>query len=234
MILRLIDCRLALIVALATGFWMCPGVPAKAATQQGPSSADRAVKLKTNPTGIFLDNDGNTLAIGALISAVRDLTIAEKTALRPIVEALKLATKEERSAIGTGLGQAAQSVLSSDPPYAAEIQQALAEAGNQDAILAFAAVTGNVPIGATGGGGAAGGAGGAGGGAGGSSAGSGSAAGGGGAAAGGGGGAATPTVAITSSGISATTSLTTTPLTTTSLTTTATSTVTSATTSVSP
>lgn len=234
MILRLIDCRLALIVALASAFWMGPGGPANAATQQGPSPTERVAKLKTNPTGIFLDNDGNTLAIGALISAVRDLAIAEKTALRPIVEALKLGTKEERSAIGTGLGQAAQSVIKSDPPYAAEIQQALAEAGNQDAILAFAAVTGNVPIGASAGGGAAGGAGGAGGGAGGSSAGSGSAAGGGGGAAGGGGGGTTPTVAITSSGISTTTLLTTTPLTTTTLTTTTTGTVSSATTSVSP
>ena len=41
-------------------------------------------------------------------------------------------------------------VVKTDPPYAAEIQQALAETTDQVAILTFAAVTGNVPIGATG------------------------------------------------------------------------------------
>jgi len=132
------------------------------------------------------------MTMPALISNVRELTIAEKTALRPIVEALKLAAPDEKSAIGTGLGHAAMAVVKTDPPYAAEIQQALAETSDQVAILAFAAVTGNVPIGATGGGGA-----GAGGGAGGSSAAGGPASGGGGATSGGGGGGGGATANLT-------------------------------------
>src|SRR5438445_3976653 len=158
----------------------------------GGSLVDIVVKLKANPKAIFSDADGKPMTMPALISNVRELTIAEKTALRPIVEALKLAAPDEKSAIGTGLGQAAMAVVKTDPPYAAEIQQALAETSDQVAILAFAAVTGNVPIGATGGGGA-----GAGGGAGGSSAAGGPASGGGGATSGGGGGGGGATANLT-------------------------------------
>jgi hypothetical protein len=186
-------------------------------TPSPPSRADIIAKLQTNPAQIFLDASGNTLTVAALISAVRDLTVADKNALKPIVEALKLASTEEKSAIGTGLGQAAQALLKTDPPFAAEIQQALAASGDSAAILAFAAVTGNVPIGATGGG--AGGAGGAG-----SSAGGGGASGGGGGGTGSGGGSSTQAVSFTS----------TTPSITTTTTTTTNTTVTNALTSVSP
>jgi hypothetical protein len=185
-------------------------------TPSPPSRADIIAKLQTNPAQIFLDASGNSLTVAALISAVRDLTVADKNALKPIVEALKLASTEEKSAIGTGLGQAAQALLKTDPPFAAEIQQALAASGDSAAILAFAAVTGNVPIGATGGG--AGGAGGAG-----SSAGGGGASGGGGGG-GSGGGSSTQAVSFTS----------TTPSITTTTTTTTNTTVTNALTSVSP
>ena len=201
------------------GLLMVPPDRANAATSDTPSPPSRAdiiAKLQTNPAQIFLDASGNTLTVAALISAVRDLTVADKNALKPIVEALKLASTEEKSAIGTGLGQAAQALLKTDPPFAAEIQQALAASGDSAAILAFAAVTGNVPIGATGGG--AGGAGGAG-----SSAGGGGASGGGGGG-GSGGGSSTQAVSFTS----------TTPSITTTTTTTTNTTVTNALTSVSP
>jgi hypothetical protein len=202
------------------GLLMVPPDRANAATPDTPSPPSRAdiiAKLQTNPAQIFLDASGNTLTVAALISAVRDLTVADKNALKPIVEALKLASTEEKSAIGTGLGQAAQALLKTDPPFAAEIQQALAASGDPAAILAFAAVTGNVPIGATGGG--AGGAGGAG-----SSAGGGGASGGGGGGTGSGGGSSTQAVSFTSS----------TPSITTTTTTTTNTTVTNALTSVSP
>jgi hypothetical protein len=203
------------------GLLMVPPERATAGTPDTPSPPSRAdiiAKLQTNPAQIFLDASGNTLTVAALISAVRDLTVADKNALKPIVEALKLASTEEKSAIGTGLGQAAQALLKTDPPFAAEIQQALAASGDPAAILAFAAVTGNVPIGATGGG--AGGAGGAG-----SSAGGGGASGGGGGGGtGSGGGSSTQAVSFTS----ATPSITTTTTTTTN------TTVTNALTSVSP
>jgi hypothetical protein len=181
--------------------------------------------LQANPKAIFSDADGKPMTMPALISNVRDLTIAEKTALRPIVEALKQAAPDEKSAIGTGLGQAAIAVVKTDPPYAAEIQQALAETTDQVAILAFAAATGNVPTGATGGVGA----GGVGGGAGGSSVAGGPASGGGGATSGGGGGGgANANLTIGSTGNAFTVNAATLTLTTN------TTTITNALTSVSP
>ena len=212
----------AALCAACLGVW--PVRDARALTTDSQSRSDLIAKLQTNPAQIFLDGDGQTLTVAALISAVRDLVVAEKTALKPIIAALKLASSEEKSAIGTALGQAAQAVLKSDPPFAAEIQQALAESSDSVAILAFAGVTGNVPIGATGGAAAgAGGAGGAGGSAGGGAGGGGGGTGGGG---GGGGGGSTQAV-VFSSNVTA-------PSTTTITTTTTNTIVTNALTSVSP
>jgi hypothetical protein len=221
MFLRLFHLALAAALCSAClGVW--PVRDAHAATTDGQSRSDLIAKLQANPAQIFIDADGNTLTVAALISAVRDLVVAEKTALKPIIAALKLASSEEKSAIGTALGQAAQAVLKSDPPFAAEIQQALAESSDSVAILAFAGVTGNVPIGATGGAAAgAGGAGGAGG-----SAGGGAGGGGGGTGGGGGGGGSTQAV-VFSSNVTA-------PSTTTITTTTTNTIVTNALTSVSP
>jgi hypothetical protein len=218
MLLRFFRLALAAVLSVA-----CLGVftvrDARAAAADGQSRSDLIAKLQANPAQIFLDADGKTLTVAALISAVRDLVIADKAALKPIIAALNLASAEEKSAIGTGLGQAAQALLKTDPPFAAEIQQALAESSDSVAILAFAGVTGNVPIGATGGG--AGGAGGAG-----SSSGGGGAGGGGGTGSGGGGSGSTQAVLFSSS--------VTTPTTTTTTATTNTTTVTNALTSVSP
>jgi hypothetical protein len=145
---------------------------------------DEIAKLKASPAALFVTPQGGPVSNAELISKVRDLVTADKAALAPIVEALKFASPAEKSAVGTALGQAAQECLTTQAGYAAEIQEALAASTDQSAILAFAAATGNVPIGATGGGGA----GGAGGGAGGSTPGSGPASGAGAGAAGGGGG----------------------------------------------
>lgn len=66
-------------------------------------------------------------------------------------------------AIGSGLGQAAQIVVRTNQAYAGQIQQAIAGSACEQVKVAFASVTGNVPIGAAGGGagGLGGGAGGA-------------------------------------------------------------------------
>ncbi|MBV9985228.1 hypothetical protein [Bradyrhizobium sp.] len=149
MLLRFFQLALAAVLCAA-----CLGVftvrDASAVTADGQSRSDVIAKLRANPAQIFLDADGNTLTVAALISAVRDLVIADKAALTPIIAALNLASAGEKSAIGTALGQAAQALLKTDAPFAAEIQQALAESSDSVAILAFAGVTGNAPIGATG------------------------------------------------------------------------------------
>ena len=241
---RSFDPTRAILSVLSAGFLLAQIGAANAVGSgaSGPSRTDELAKFHADPKTLFLNDQGRPASNPELISNVRELVITDKTSLAPVIEDLKLASAEEKSAIGTGLGQAAQAVLRTDPAYAAEIQEALAATTDQIAILAFAAVTGNVPIGATGGGGAAG-AGGAAGGAGGSSTNSG-ANGGSGAAAGtgGGGGSVTGNLAAgtfnASAGtITAITTPVTTPAATTTVTTitnTVTTTVSNALTSVSP
>ena len=98
-----------------------------------------------------------------LISLIRDVAVAHPEALNSITALLKTANSDQQSAIGSGLGQAAQIVAKTNPTYANQIQQAVASAGSDAATTSFASVTGNVNIAATGGGGGGGG-GGAGGG----------------------------------------------------------------------
>ena len=191
---------------------------------------DEIAKLEANPRGLFVNAQGAPVSEAEIVSKVRDLATADKAALKPILEALKFASSEEKSAIGTALGQAAQACLATDAGYSAEIQEGLATTTDQAAILAFAAVTGNVPIGATGGGG------GAGGGAGGSSTGSGASSGSSAAATGqgGAGGGTTPSIAFNASALASSGLTTTLTFATTGPTTGATDAVSSALTSVSP
>lgn len=92
-----------------------------------------------------------------LISLIRDVAVAHPEALNSIIAQLKTANVDQQSAIGSGLGQAAQIVAKSNPTYANQIQQAVAAAGSDATLTSFASVTGNVNIAATGGGGAGGG-----------------------------------------------------------------------------
>ena len=98
-----------------------------------------------------------------LISLIRDVAVAHPEALNAIIALLANANASQQSAIGSGLGQAAQIVVSNNPDYANQIQQAVAAAGSENASTAFASVTGNVNIAATGPGGGGGGTGGGGG-----------------------------------------------------------------------
>ena len=190
---------------LAVSFALCQVAAAQAVcfTTGGHLPPEQLAALQRSATSLFLNAQGGSLGAAELITKVRDLVTSDKAALKVVIEALKFATAEEKAAIGTALGQAAQACLTTDAGYSGEIQQALAESTDQDAIQSFAAVTGNVPIGATSGGGAAGGAaggaGGAGGGAGGSSVGNGAASGGNATGTGGGGGGASGSTLAASS-----------------------------------
>jgi hypothetical protein len=95
-----------------------------------------------------------------LISLVRDAAMKDPSALKAILGLLANADPDQQMAIGSGLGQAAQLSLRTNQAYANQIQQDLAASGSQNAILAFAGVTGNVQTAATGGGGGGGGIGG--------------------------------------------------------------------------
>jgi hypothetical protein len=231
---RSLDLSRTFLSVLSAGFLLAQigAAHAVGSGASGASRADEIARFQADPKTIFFNDQGRPASNPELISNVRELVIADKADLKPVIEQLKLASADEQAAIGTALGQAAQAVLRTDPAYAAEIQEALAAAGFQNAILAFAAVTGNVPIGAAGAAGAAG-AGGVGGGA-----------GGGGSAGSSSGGTATGSGAASGSGVGGltgstfntpgvTTTSVTTPATTT-VTNTVTPTVTSAQTSVSP
>jgi hypothetical protein len=213
---------------ILTAFFVLAQACASQAACFGPGThltPQEIAKLQVNPRGLFVNAQGGPLSEAEIVSKVRDLVTGDKAVLKPILEALKFASSEEKSAIGTALGQAAQACLTTDAGYSAEIQEGLATTTDQAAILAFAAVTGNVPIGATGGGGAGGGAGG-------SSTGSGPSSGSGLAATAGGGGA-TPSITFNASAL-ASPGLTTLTFTTTGPTTGETNVVSSALTSVSP
>jgi hypothetical protein len=93
-----------------------------------------------------------------LVSAVRDLVTTDPATLQLILNQLANANKDQKSAIGAGLAQAAKIVVRTNPGFANEIQQAILNTKDQDVVLAFAAGAGDRPIGAAGGGGAPGGA----------------------------------------------------------------------------
>ena len=88
-----------------------------------------------------------------LISLIRDVAVSHPEALQTITGLLPGASADQQSAIGSGLGQAAQIVVRTNQAYANQIQQAIAGSTSEDAKVAFAGVTGNTSIGAAGGGG---------------------------------------------------------------------------------
>ena len=146
-----------LLLVLAACFVLAPACSAQAdCFRSGAQLApDQIAKLRANPGAIFVNAHGDPASDAEIVSKVRDLVTNDKAALKPVLEALKFASVNEQSAIGTVLRQAAQACLTTDAGYSADIQEALATTADQAAILAFAAVTGNVPIRATGGGGPA-------------------------------------------------------------------------------
>jgi hypothetical protein len=129
-----------------------------------PSPQQRAAQQQALQQ-LFLSNPSGG---GDLMRAIRDMVISDHTALDAIIDSLSptcnapkaCANPSQQTAIGNGLGLAAQALLGTDQPFATQIQQALAGAGSNLASVAFAAITGNVAIGAGGGGGGGGGSGG--------------------------------------------------------------------------
>jgi hypothetical protein len=148
---------------MAAGFLLYQqgATPARAAANQQQLSdflADPKALLAQNPDG------------GAkLVQAIRDLLLADPAAVgaacskvvRPgqsncilsaIIALLGSANPAQQSAMGSGAGQAAQALISINPALAYLIQTAFATEGPGPATAAYSATTGNVQIGATGGG----------------------------------------------------------------------------------
>jgi hypothetical protein len=97
----------------------------------------------------------------ALSAQIRDLVKSDPATLDAIVGLLASATPDQASAIGVGLGQAAELVVNSDNAFATRIQTAIVNSKNDSALVAFSAVVGgDIKLAAAGPGGGGGGGGG--------------------------------------------------------------------------
>lgn len=151
---------------IATGFilshvGMSPAVAAQLSTTQvSQFVADPSALLKANPNGG-----------GRLVSQIRDLILSDaclpapaaprlpacQQALSAITTLLGSANDAQKSAIGIGLGEAAQAVVTTNPTLANDIQTALAQVGDKIALESYQTTVGNQAIAAAGGGGGGGG-----------------------------------------------------------------------------
>lgn len=138
---------------------LSPAVAAQLTSQQASDFvADPSGLLKANPNGG-----------GRLVSQIRDLMLSDaclpspaaphlascQQVLAAIIGLLANATDAQKSAIGTGLGEAAQAMVTTNPTLAQDIQTDLAKAGGL-ALEAYQTTVGNQAIGAAGGGGGGG------------------------------------------------------------------------------
>ena len=140
------------ILAVAISFGALMSVPAMA--QRVGASPQAVTTFLSNPSDLMTRSPNG----GAeMVSAIRDLVTADPATLQPVLNLLANATKEQKTAIGSALAQAAKIVVRTNPALATEIQQAILNTRDQDVVLAFAAGAGDVPIGAGGGAGAGGG-----------------------------------------------------------------------------
>jgi len=104
-----------------------------------------ALLLQNNPTG------------GArLVSQTRDVVLADHSTLQSILNLLARADKDQKAAIGAGLGQAARLIVRTDQTFANEIQRALTETKDQEAMVAYTSAVGDQAIASVGSGGSAG------------------------------------------------------------------------------
>jgi hypothetical protein len=155
--------RPLLYLAVAGFLGFHPGLSAAQTT--APLTPQQVAQFVANPSAALAANPNGG---GRLVSYIRDLLLScsamspscDQTALQAITALLATANADQQSAIGSGLGQAAQALASTNPALANQIQTALANSGSQLALASYQATTGNVQTGANGGGGGGGGGGG--------------------------------------------------------------------------
>ncbi|EHR01311.1 hypothetical protein Bra471DRAFT_02018 [Bradyrhizobium sp. WSM471] len=147
-------CSRRLIVALAVSASCTLVVPAGALAQQGQQQQGLVQQFNANPQQILqqFPNGG-----AAMISQLREIAIADPKSLDAIMGLIPNASKDQKAAIGSALGQAAKVVVKTDQAYANNILQAIAKTKDQDVFLAYSGVAPDQGTAATGGGGAGGG-----------------------------------------------------------------------------
>ncbi len=115
-------------------------------------------KVPATTIAAFMNNPGQLLAQfpGAgpeLVKQVRDLLTTDKATLPGILGLLKLASPDQQIAIADALAQVAKAYAKSDPSFANQIQQGVANAGIPEVAKAYAEAAGDTGTAATGGGG---------------------------------------------------------------------------------
>ncbi len=134
------------------------------------AKAATVAEFLANPAAVMAQYPNGGAELTALI---RDVAIANPQALATVTALLSAGSGDQQAAVGAGLGQAYNSVLSSDPVYAQQIAAAVGASSSTSAKTSYSGATGNVATASTGpGAGAGGGAGGGGGGSGGTAGGS--------------------------------------------------------------
>jgi hypothetical protein len=104
-------------------------------------SSDTA-RFTTLIRDLALFDTQNTTVLDAIIALLKK--IDEKFATG--TEKDQEAARSLKSAVGSGLGQAARIAVRTNQDYANDIQAAISRTKDQDAVLAYALVTGNQPI----------------------------------------------------------------------------------------
>lgn len=105
----------SLMSLIAAGYVLAQlgGSPAVAALTQ-----QQVNQFLNNPSAIL---SANTQGGAKLTAAIRDLMLADPTALQSVIGLLANANAAQQQAIGMGLGQAAQALASTNPAAAAAI-----------------------------------------------------------------------------------------------------------------
>jgi hypothetical protein len=134
-------------VAMAMAVAMTLGTVSTASAQQPPAST--ASTFLANPSQILqqFPKGGPEME-----TRIRELAVSDPATLQVILNLLATANKDQKSAIGAGLAQAAKIVVRTNPAYANQIQQAVTQTKDQDAVLAFTSVIGDIQLGGVGGG----------------------------------------------------------------------------------
>jgi hypothetical protein len=154
----------SLVGLIAAGYLLIqPNVSPAVAAQL---TTGQVSQFLTDPSQIFKANPNG----GRLVSAIRDLMLSDtclpspvapnlascQQVLQSIIGLLANANDAQKAAIGTGLGEAAQAMVVTNPSLANDIQTALTKSDTKLALDAYQTTVGNQAIGAVGGGGAGG------------------------------------------------------------------------------
>jgi hypothetical protein len=90
----------------------------------------------------FTENPGNLLsrypnAERGLVTDVRSMAVVSPSTLSSLMETARSASREQRQAIGLGLGLAAAYCLAKDPPLVRRIGESVRNLGNRDVLLGY-------------------------------------------------------------------------------------------------